>query len=38
MRSPPTIWAVPTHALLALLLGEEAATRLSGRGCVRIIV
>lgn len=34
MLSPPPIRAMPTPALLALLLGEEAATRLAGRSLI----
>lgn len=36
MLSPPPIRAMSTPALLALLLGEEAATRLSGRSLIEI--
>lgn len=36
MLSPPSIRATPTPALLALLLGEEAATRLAGRSLIDV--
>jgi hypothetical protein len=36
MLSPPPIRAMSTPALLALLLGEEAATRLAGRSLIEI--
>ena len=36
MLSPPSIRAMPTPALLALLLGDEAATRLAGRSLIDI--
>lgn len=36
MLSPPSIRAMPTSALLALLLGEEAATRLAGRSLIEV--
>lgn len=36
MLSPPSIRAMPTPALLALLLGEEAAARLAGRSLIDI--
>ena len=36
MLSPPPIRAMPTPALLTLLLGEEAASRLAGRSLIDI--
>ena len=36
MLSPPSIRAMPTPALLALLLGEEAASRLAGRSLIEV--
>lgn len=36
MLSPPSIRAMSTPALLALLLGEEAATRLAGRSLIEV--
>lgn len=36
MLSPPPIRAMSTPALLALLLGEEAATRLSGLSLIEV--
>lgn len=36
MPSPPPIRAMPTPALLALLLGEEAALHLAGRSLIEV--
>ena len=36
MLSPPPIRAMSTPALLALLLGEEAATCLAGRSLIEV--
>lgn len=36
MLSPPPIRTMPTPALLALLLGEEAATHLTGRSLIEV--
>lgn len=36
MLSPPHIRAMATPALLALLLGEEAATCLAGRSLIEV--